>query len=300
MTSTHIAAPRNRFSGVIAAVPTPVGPDGAPDTSRFLKHAAWALDNGCDGLNVLGTTGEATSVPVAARKEVMKAAAGGLDRARLMVGTGTPDLATTIDLTRFAYDQGFAAALVLPPFYYKGLSDDALYAWFSALIAATADQPIPLYLYNFPQMTGLVYSPALARRLVEAFPDRIHGAKDSSGDLSYAAELARIDGFAVFPSSETALAHADRDGYAGCISATVNVAPRLSAALWADRGNPALAAEAGRVRSTVSAQPLIPAVKHIVGRIHGDDGYARVLPPQLPLTDGQKSALAALAEELRG
>lgn len=285
----------SRMRGVIAAVPTPVTPEGDPDTERFLRHAAWALANGCDGLNVLGTTGEANSFSAIQRRNLMAAAATGLDRARLMVGTGTPDLATTIALTRFAHEQGFAAALVLPPFYYKGVSDDGLFAWFSRVAAATEDTPIPLYLYNFPQMTGLTFSPALARRLKAAFPERIVGAKDSSGDLGYASELARIEGFDVFPSSETALAKAAGEGYAGCISATVNVAPALSAALWNDQANAKLLGEAKAAREAVSAQPLIPAVKYLVGRVHEDEAFERILPPHLELTAEQKAALPRIA-----
>jgi 4-hydroxy-tetrahydrodipicolinate synthase len=288
--------PSAKLSGVIAAVPTPVTAAGEPDIERFLRHARWALANGCDGLNVLGTTGEANSLSAAQRKAVMRAAAS-LDRARLMVGTGTPDLTTTIDLTRFAYDLGFAAALVLPPYYYKGVSDDGLFAWFDRLIEATAEQPVPIYLYNFPQMTGLKFSPELARRLKLAFPARIIGAKDSSGDLAYAAELAKIEGFDVFPSSETALGRADADGFAGCISASVNVTAPLVARFWRDRGNAALAQRVAAARTGISSVPLIPAVKYLVGQIHGDAEFERLLPPHLPLTGAEKQALAGVERE---
>ena len=265
--------------GVIAAVPTPVQADGEPDATRFLRHAAWALANGCDALNVLGTTGEANSFSVAQRKDVMRAAAKSLDRSRLMVGAGMPDIATTVELTRFAHELGFAAALVLPPFYYKGVSDDGLFAFFARLVEATAGQPIPVYLYNFPQMTGLTFSPALARRLKEAFPDRIAGAKDSSGDLAYAAELAKIDGFA------------------GCISASVSVTAPLVGRFWRDRGNAALAQQVAAARSAISSVPLIPSVKYLVGRIHDDPEFERLLPPHLPLTQAQKQALDGVGRE---
>lgn len=284
----------SRLTGVIAAVPTPITSSGEPDTERFLRHAAWALENGCDALNVLGTTGEATSFSAEQRKRVMRAAASELDRARLMVGTGTPDLKTTVELTRFAHEMGFAAALVLPPYYYKGVSDDGLFAFFEAVVAETVDAPVPIYLYNFPQMTGLRFSAALVARLAEAFAGRVIGAKDSSGDLAYAAELARIDGFDVFPSSEAALARADQDGYAGCISATVNVAPALSARLWRDQANARLSQQVSDARGAIGAQPLIPAVKFLVGQIHGDEAYERLLPPHLALTEAQKASLRSL------
>lgn len=286
-----------RMQGVIAAVPTPIDTERNPDLGRFIAHARWALANGCDGLNVLGTTGEANSLSCKQRKAVMTAAADVLPREALMVGTGTPDLATTIELTRLAHELGFAAALVLPPYYYKGVSEDGLFAWFAALVEATAGQPVPIYLYNFPQMTGIRFSPALAARLASAFPGRIVGAKDSSGDMDYAAEIARIEDFAVFPSSETALSRARQDNFAGCISATVNVTAALSAALWRDPGDDTLLARVREARETIAAQTLIPAVKYLVGRIHGDEAFERLLPPHLPLDEDQKRALEGIARK---
>ncbi|WP_246252605.1 dihydrodipicolinate synthase family protein [Allomesorhizobium camelthorni] len=283
--------------GVIAAVPTPVTAGGEPDVGRFLHHARWALANGCDALNVLGTTGEANSFSADQRKAVMSAAAAELDASRLMVGTGTPDLATTIALTKYACDVGFAAALVLPPYYYyyyKGVSDDGLFAWFERLILATRDAPGLVYLYNFPQLTGVPFSFELVRRLKAAFPERIAGAKDSSGNLSYTSQLAKIDGFDVFPSSETAIAKADADGYAGCISATVSVTAPLVAEYWAAPSNAALATRVVEARSAIAAHPLIPAVKCLVARLHEDPAFERVLPPHLPLTEAQKTALTGV------
>lgn len=274
----------NRLAGVVAAVPTPVTEAGEPCVKRFLRHGEWALANGCDGLNVLGTTGEANSLSPGQRMSLMTAAARDLDPQRLMVGTGAPDIETTVRLTRAACDEGFAAALVLPPFYYKAVSDDGLFLWFERVILATAAAPIPIYLYNFPQMTGIRISPALALRLARAHPDRVLGAKDSSGDLGYAAELAAIEGFDVFPSSETALARRRTDRFAGCISATVNVDPAAAAALWRDPGDEARLRQVAEMRAAVSSVPLIPAVKHMVGRIHDDPGFDRVLPPHVPLT----------------
>lgn len=289
---------RSRLSGVIAAIPTPVTKNGEPDTDRFLRHARWALANGCDALNVLGTTGEANSFSPRQRMRVMTVAAAELDRRRLMVGTGTPDLGTTVELTRFAHQEGFAAALVLPPYYYKGVSDDGLFAWFETLVDETRQTPIPLYLYNFPQMTGLKFSPQLASRLSAAFPERIRGAKDSSGDLVYAAELARIEGFDVFPSNETALARAAAERYAGCISATASVTAPLVARLWANPSDGVLLGRADAARRTIAAQPLIPAVKYLTGLLHGDTAYETLLPPHLPLMDVQKAALGHILRDV--
>ncbi len=280
--------------GVIAAVPTPVDERGDPDCDLFLNHARWSLDYGCDGLNVLGTTGEANSLSAAQRKRVMEAASQALPKDRLMVGTGTPDLPTTEALTRYAHEAGFQAALVLPPYYYKPVADDGLYAWFETLVARTADAPIPIYLYNFPQLTGLAFSADLAARLSSSFPGRIVGMKDSSGDLDYAARIAQIDGFDVFPSSETALARAPADGYVGCISATVNINASVAAELWANPDNAEALASVTESRGFIASHPLVPAVKHLIGRRLDKPAFARVLPPLLALTDDQQISLGKI------
>src|SRR5215831_3908407 len=163
------AMAKSTLSGVIAAIATALDGEGAPDPVRSVALARYLLDNGCDGLNVLGTTGEATSFSLAQRKAVMSAyAAAGVSMERLMVGTGAAALADALALTRHAAELGFAGALVLPPFYYKGVPDDGLFSFIAALVDGTADRPIPIYLYHFPANSGLPWSVALIRRLRDA------------------------------------------------------------------------------------------------------------------------------------
>ena len=174
--------------GVIAAVATAVDGNGEPDSARSTALARFLLDNGCDGLNVLGTTGEATSFSLEQRKRVMSAyAASGLPIDRMMVGTGAAALADAIALTRHAAELGFGGALVLPPFYYKGVHDDGLVAYIEAIVNATAARPIPIYLYHFPAQSGLHWHVALIRRLLGSFGERIVGLKDSSGRYGFRA-----------------------------------------------------------------------------------------------------------------
>ena len=143
------------LSGVIAAIATPIDDKLAPDIPRAMKLARWLLDTGCDGLNVLGSTGEATSFSVEERKVVMTAhKSNGLPLSRLMVGTGAASVADAIALTRHAAELGFAGALVLPPFYYKAVPDDGLVAYIGALTEATAAEKLPIYLYHYPQQGG--------------------------------------------------------------------------------------------------------------------------------------------------
>ncbi|AYG63824.1 dihydrodipicolinate synthase family protein [Rhizobium jaguaris] len=288
-----------KIGGVIAAVPTPLTANGTIDTDAFLEHGRWCLAKGCDLLNVLGTTGEANSLSFSQRSALMATAVKSLGGNRMMVGTGTPDLDTTIALTRQAYELGYAAALILPPYYYKPVQDAGLFAWFAKVIQEMAETPIAVYLYNFPQLTGIEFSPALAAKLIQMFPERIRGAKDSSGNLDYARQLAQIPDFAVFPSNEAALASADKDNFAGCISATVNIDPQSSARLWKNQGDSTTLDRVRHLRQAVAAHPLIPAVKYLVSKRTGNAIWGNVLPPNLKISETERlDTLDAIAAEL--
>jgi 4-hydroxy-tetrahydrodipicolinate synthase len=288
------------LSGVIAAIATAVDNVGGPDAARSVRLARHLLDNGCDGLNVLGTTGEATSFSLDQRKAMMGAyAQAGLPMERLMVGTGAAALADALALTRHAADLGFAGALVLPPFYYKGVPDDGLFDFIAALVDGTADRPIPIYLYHFPANSGLPWSVALIRRLRDAFGKRITGLKDSSGNMAFAREAAAIAAdFAVFPSSEAALLEARSGPFAGCISATANLNADLCARAYRD-GDAAVLAAAVAIRTLFDGKPLVSGVKALLAHIHGDPGLARVMPPLTPFSAADRALAVAGYDRLR-
>jgi 4-hydroxy-tetrahydrodipicolinate synthase len=266
--------------GVIAAIATAVDDSGEPDCARSTALARFLLANGCDGLNVLGTTGEATSFSLDQRRRVMNAYAdSGLPLDRMMVGTGAAALADAIALTRHAAELGFAGALVLPPFYYKGVPDDGLVAAIEAILSATSARPIPLYLYHFPAQSGLPWHVALVRRLLQNFGNRIVGLKDSSGDMAYAREAAAIaPSFKVFPSTEAALPDARSGPFAGCISATANLNADLCARAYRS-GDAGALAEAVAIRKLFDGKPLVPGIKALLAHIHADRQWARVQPP---------------------
>jgi 4-hydroxy-tetrahydrodipicolinate synthase len=282
------------LSGVIAAIATPIDENGAPDLKRAVSLARYLLDNGCDGLNVLGTTGEATSFSVDERKGVMSAyKPNGLPMHRLMVGTGAASVTDAVALTRHAADLGFGGALVLPPFYYKGVPDDGLVAYVETLVKATEQKPIPIYLYHFPAMSGLPWHVALIRRLLDSYSSRIVGLKDSSGDMVYARSAAAIlKDFAVFPSTEACLLDARRGDFAGCISATANLNADLCARAWSEGDTAALEA-AVTIRKLFDGKPLVPGVKALLAHIHGDAGLARVRPPLAPFSAADRASVVA-------
>jgi 4-hydroxy-tetrahydrodipicolinate synthase len=292
--------PESALRGVIAAIATPADANGDPDTSRATRLARFLIDNGCDGLNVLGTTGEATSFSLDERKAVMSAyKAEGLPLDRLMVGTGAAAVSDAVALTRHAAALGFAGALVLPPFYYKGVPDDGLIAYIDTLVKATADKPIPIYLYHFPAMSGLPWHVTLIKRLLESFPSRIVGLKDSSGDMAYARSVAAISpDFAVFPSTEAALIEARGGAFAGCISATANLNADLCARAWRSGDAGALDA-AVAIRKLFDGKPLVAGVKALLAHIHGDPALGRVKPPLAAFSASDRAVVFAGHDAVR-
>ena len=285
------------LSGVIAAIATPVQEDGAPDLTRAVKLARFLLENGCDGLNVLGTTGEATSFSVAERLSVMNAyKENGLPLERLMVGTGAAATSDAIALTKAAQELGFGGALVLPPFYYKGVPDDGLVAYVDALVRVTR---IPIYLYNYPAMSGIQWHVALLERLLKTYSSGIAGLKDSSGDMTYARAAAALSSsFAVFPSTEAALLEARRGDFAGCISATANLNADLCAHAWRDGDADALEA-AVAIRKLFEGKPLVSGVKALLAHIHGDPALTRMKPPLASFSAADRAAVTGGYEAVR-
>jgi len=292
---------QSKLRGVIAAVATPIAEDGSPDTTRATRLARFLIDNGCDGLNVLGTTGEATSFSLEERKRVMDAyKAAGLPLDRMMVGTGAAATADAIALTRYASDLGFAGALVLPPFYYKGVPDDGLVAYIDAIVKATAQKPIPIYLYHYPQQSGLHWHVPLVKRLLDTFGGRIVGLKDSSGDMNYAREAAAISkSFDVFPSTEAVLLEARGGAFAGCISATANLNADLCQLAWS-KGDKAALDAAVTIRKLFDGKPLVSGVKCLLSHIHGDPALGRVKPPLAPFSAADRAGVVAGYDQVRG
>ena len=290
-----------KLRGVIAAIATPVDEAGSPDIARATRLARFLLDNGCDGLNVLGTTGEATSFSLEERMRVMSAYRdAGLPLDRMMVGTGAAAVADAVALTQHAASLNFAGALVLPPFYYKGVPDDGLFAYVETIVRASAQKPIPLYLYHFPQQSGLHWHVKLVKRLLDNFGNRIVGLKDSSGDMAYAREAAAIsNSFDVFPSTEAVLLDARSGAFAGCISATANLNADLCQRAWA-MGDRSALDQAVVIRKLFDGKPLVSGVKSLLGHIHGDPAWARVKPPLAAYSAADRAAAVAGFDQVRG
>jgi 4-hydroxy-tetrahydrodipicolinate synthase len=285
--------------GVVPAIVTPVDSRGEPDAGAFVELAHWMLENGADALNVLGTTGEATSFSRAQRLALMQAVGrSSLPHASLMVGTGAAAVNDAIAFTQAAAANGFAGALVLPPFYYKNVPEDGVVRYFDAVVNATSSAPAPVYLYNFPALSGVAFPEAMVRRLVGLFGERIAGMKDSSGDVPLARAVAAIDPrLRVFPSNEATLLDARNGPFAGCISASACVNSAFCARAYR-LGDTGALDRAVAIRKLFEGIHYVPSVKALLARRLGKPALARVLPPFVDMPEADAVRLAAAVDAI--
>lgn len=290
------------FSGVIAPVLTPYGEDGAPDADRFTEHCEWLLEEGCTGLAPFGTTSEGNSLGIDEKMELLEELVDAdIDPKLLMPGTGSCSVADTIIMTEQALELGCGGVLMLPPFYYKNPSEEGLYRFFSEVIEEIADEALKIYLYHIPPIAQVGFPLPLIARLRKEFPNTVVGLKDSSGDWSNTkAILDAFPDFEVFPGSEVFLLDGLRNGAAGCISATANVAARGMRKVYDNWQGPdadRLQAEISGLRKAIQAYPMIPVLKTLVAHYREDPIWAEVRPPftELPAEEAAK-AIRSLAD----
>jgi 4-hydroxy-tetrahydrodipicolinate synthase len=288
------------MKGVFAAVLTPMRDDLSVDRAAFAQHCRRLLDDGCHGLGVFGTTGEANSLSVAERVAAWEGLVeDGIPADVLLPGTGACALPDAVTLAREALAVGAPGVLALPPFYYKGVSDEGLFRFFAELIERVGDPRLRLFLYHIPPMAQVGFSPELIGRLLEAFPEVVAGTKDSAGDP---ARIERIctafPQLTVFAGTERFLLDTLRWGGDGCISATCNVtAPQSRRVydLWA-AGDAAAEAEQAALTETrafLEGFPPIPALKAIMRARTGDEGWANLRPPLDALDPERARAVAS-------
>ena len=299
--SPSSAKPRGVFSPVL----TPFNADLSPSRERFTKHCNWLLRQGV-GLAVFGTNSEANSLSVSEKRGLLDALlAADVSPARLMPGTGACALPDTIELTRHAVSAGCAGVLMLPPYYYKGVSDEGLYRSFASVIDGVADSRLRIYLYHIPPVSQVPISLKLIERLLKAYPSAIAGVKDSSGDWTNTQAMLREfqpAGFDVFAGSEAFLLATLRGGGAGCITATGNVNPGPIVALFKHRQDADADARQAALNATRGAfqkLPMIAAMKAAIAWQSGDAGWAALRPPLVELDTAQTAQLTAELQALR-
>jgi len=280
-----------RIRGALAPILTPFTSDLEPDAGRFIAHCRWIVENHA-GLAIFGTNSEAASLSATERMGLTDALLeAGIPAHKLMPGTGACALPDAVQLSRHASESGAAGLLVLPPFFYKGVPEDGVFAYYAELIERVGSSCAPVYLYHIPQMSCVPITLSLIERLLERYPTVIAGAKDSSGDWNNTKAMLdnfAADGFDVFPASESFLSAALPLGAAGCISATVNMNPggiHRVIESWNGPEGTALQQAADQVRKVFQGGYMIPAMKHAVALHSGHPGWQTVRPPLARLDD---------------
>lgn len=291
--------------GVSCAALTPIDADLKPDHATFVEHARRLVADGCTGVALLGTTGEANSFSTAERKALLEAAlAGGLAPTQLMPGTGVAALSDTVDLTRHALSVGVSTVVMLPPFYYKDVSDEGLFAAYAETIERVGDDRLRVVLYHIPQVSALPISHALIERLRQRYPGIVVGIKDSAGKLeNMTAMVERFPGFAVLAGADPLMLPLLRQGGAGAITATTNLVAADLAYVYRHHADASLAAEVeaaqARVvetRNLASVYPQMASLKALLAARTGQPAWRRLRPPLMALDDAQRQDLLARSE----
>ena len=287
------------IKGLIAPILTPFNNELKVDQIMYNDLAQNLMENGCSGLAPFGTTGEALSV---GNKERMEAIEGlvksGINPKTLIPGTGLCNLPDTIEITKHAIDLGCLGAMTLPPFYFKGMSDDGLYEYFEKLIDGVNDQRLKIYLYHIPQVSGVGLSIDLVQKLKSSYPDFIIGIKDSSGVWENTEALLKINGLVVYPGAELPVIEAIKLGAPGCISATANLNSKdiskvidlCHAGKWEEAEK--LQKKVKSVRLLFQDYAPIPAQKSLLALQTKNTMWNNLRPPFIPISENKTNELA--------
>jgi 4-hydroxy-tetrahydrodipicolinate synthase len=289
---------------VLSPVLTPFTADGNPDAKKLLKQCKWLEANGV-GQAIFGTNSEANSMSAPQKMSTLSALIeGGLNPEHMMPGTGASSIDATVNMTRHAVNHKCAGVLMLPPFYYKDVSDDGLFAYFSEVIQKVGNSALQVYLYNIPPVTKISFSLSLLERLAKEYPKTIVGMKDSSGDWSYTESVIKLlapSGFRVYAGSEVFLMRTLRAGGVGCISATANVNPKAIADLaahWRESNADERQAALDQVRGVFAKHQMIAGMKTAVAHYSNDPEWLRVRPPLMQLSAEQQAQLLSELKQI--
>ena len=279
------------FRGILVPVATPFNANLAPDKDKFIALCKAFLAQGAAGLAVFGTTSEANSISADERMCLLEQlVASGVPAEKLMPGTGACSITEAVALTRHAVRQGCGGMLLLPPFFYKGVSDDGIFAFVERIIQDVSEDGLKIYLYHIPPMAQVGFSVELVGRLHGAYPDTVVGLKDSSGDWSNTEALIKAyPQMEIFPGSEIFLLDALRAGGAGCITATANLNAQMISAsykCWQEPGADTRQQAITMIRKAVQTiGPLVPVIKSYLALKTGDPGWSVVRPPLIAMSE---------------
>ncbi|KQV81479.1 dihydrodipicolinate synthase family protein [Rhizobium sp. Root1220] len=289
------------ITGVFSAAATPLNTDGSPDLGLFAEHCKRLLAEGCHGVALLGTTGEANSFSSSERRTILEAALrAGVPADKLLPGTGVVAASETVELTKHALSHGVTKVVMLPPFYYKGVSDDGLFTAYSQILEKIADSRLQVILYHIPQVSGIPLSIALIGRLIAAFPDTVVGIKESAGDFNnMQAIVAAYPGFSVLAGADPLLLPLLKVGGAGCITATSNLVAGSLRTVYDKVDDASQTAVVEKAQARINAYRTlsnsyvqIPTIKAMIGLKTGNPAWKRTRAPLMPISDADYASLS--------
>ena len=295
--------PIDTFRGILVPALTPFKTNLSPDIDAFTTHCHWLLEKGADGLAVFGTTSEANSLGLEERMNLLdRLIESGISPNVLMPGTGTTALTDTVKLTTHAVDRGCSGVLMLPPFYYKAVSDEGLFASFSEVIQRVGNVDLRVYLYHIPPVSQVSISLKLIARLLKSYDKTVVGIKDSSGNWTNTLSvLKEFPSLATFCGSETFLLDTLKNGGAGSITATANVNIeniRKVFENWRDDSAEQLQKKINNVRKEFENYPAVPALKAIISKHREQPSWKTVRPPLEQLSAEDAKQLSSMLKKL--
>jgi 4-hydroxy-tetrahydrodipicolinate synthase len=279
--------------GLSCALALPLKDSFNVDFARLATHASRCLAAGCSSVTVFGTTGEGASVSLAEREQILKALShGDIEIGRhVLGGVAAASVGDAIAQAQVAIDAGCRGLLLAPPFYYKGVTDDGLYGWFSRVFEKIGSQGGDVILYHIPSVTAATLSIRLIGRLKKAFPEIVKGVKDSGTDWSYTERLLEAHGeLLILIGNERHLAAGIRLGAQGAISGLANVCPEILLKVIDTGIDDARIVE---FTGEVLRFPFTPVVKSLLAYLDKDPQWAAVRPPLVALSESEAAALSS-------
>ncbi|MBX4871515.1 dihydrodipicolinate synthase family protein [Rhizobium bangladeshense] len=283
--------------GLSVALATPFSENGNIAIEAMIAQARRCLAAGCSSVTLFGTTGEGPSIGNGERERVLAAFLdAGIAPGNIIVGVLVDAAEDAAMQAGQALSLGARNILLAPPSYFKNVSDDGVFQWFSAVFALLGDKARDIIVYNLPSVTMVPLSVSLIGRLRTAFPRIVMGVKDSSGDWPYTEALLKAHSdLIILVGDERHLAKAVRLGGRGAISGMANFVPRELKPM-AEEGR-----DDARVEDFVVEllkHPVISAVKAMVARTTSEETWTAVRPPLIPISGEAQGQLALAFDRL--
>ena len=293
------------FSGIYTASLTPLTSSYEPNLPALVSHVEQLFESGSDGVAILGSTGEANSLTIEQRLDIISYCGRTLAPERLMMGTGSCALQDAIRLTQASIEAGVFSVLVIPPFYYKPQSDESVIRYYSELISSVDDSRLRIIFYNFPKLSGYNFSTEILQEFKERFGDIAAGIKDSSGNWENMLSITKnVPNFMVYSGTETLLLNILREGGAGCITASANLlAPECQLVYQAWRNDQQDTAEQVQkelngLRKALESYQFVSELKGLMALHTGSEHWQEMLPPFIPLLPSQVRELSEKINDL--